>query len=222
MKQPFHYVALGDSITAGYSAPDKKGYVTILGHLLKEQFGRVRVSNFGLGGNTSRRLLSEILRNPIVQQEIIRADLLTVYIGGNDLKNTYLKYLLRQKNEVFLDTIESFGSRLEQIYHAIQQMSKAPLLTLNLYNPFPHSEIASTWIPALNGAIDMVSIRRHIPVIDIYSRFKQREMMLIHNYRTGTLKDFQLFGGNPIHPNFQGHQVIAHTLWQHIELDSWY
>lgn len=221
MEHAFHYVALGDSITAGYSAPDKKGYVTMINDLMKEQFGRVKVSNFGLGGNTSRRLLSEILRNPIVQQEIIRADLLTVYIGGNDLKSAYLKYLLRQKNEIFLDAIESFGSRLERIYHAIRLMNKAPLYTLNFYNPFPNSQIASTWVPALNGAIDTVSMRWHIPVIDVYSRFQQREMMLIHNYRTGTLKDFQLFGGNPIHPNLQGHQVIAHTLWQYIGLDDW-
>lgn len=213
MKNIFHYVALGDSITAGYSAPNKQGYVAMLGKMMEPYFPTVKVSNFSQGGYTSRSLLSSIRYNPKVRRSIRSADLITIYIGGNDLKHAYLKYLLHQNNEIYIDTLETYGFHLKQIYHAIYRINPTSLFALTLYNPFPNSTTASIWIPALNGTLAHISTRWRVPVIDIYSPFQHRESTLIHNYRTGTLKDFRLLGGNPIHPSLQGHQVIAHTLW---------
>jgi acyl-CoA thioesterase I len=79
------YVALGDSAAQGIGAsrPDR-GYVSLLAERMREQTGRpVQVVNLSSSGATIRDLLDTQL--PRLLQ--LRPDVVTVAIGGNDVRS---------------------------------------------------------------------------------------------------------------------------------------
>lgn len=74
------YVALGDSITAGYGLGEgEKAFP----QLVAEQGGYALV-NHGVNGNTATGILAQ-LDDPAVLADIARADVITITCGGNDL-----------------------------------------------------------------------------------------------------------------------------------------
>ena len=78
------YVALGDSLAAGVGA--ERGYVDrYAAHLRNETGARVRVSNFGVGGQTSSELLDVLRRDESMRRAIEGAEVVTFNIGLNDM-----------------------------------------------------------------------------------------------------------------------------------------
>ncbi|GAA5346444.1 lysophospholipase L1-like esterase [Planifilum fimeticola] len=214
--KPFHYVAFGDSITAGYSAPRRRGFVDMLGFRLGSRFPRVRVANCGKKGATSGDLLFYMTFSPFFHSALRRADLMTLWIGGNDLLHAYLKMILFRHPDAIPRSMHRYGHHLDRLIGVIRRANRSPLLLLNLYNPFPLSPLAVHRVEVMNAIIDGVASRWNIPVIDIHDRFLGREPFLIDGFRTGSLSDYRLLGENPIHPNGEGHRVIAEAVWEKI------
>lgn len=213
MGQPFFYTALGDSITAGYNAPRRRGYAHRLTKLLKHQGLPTKLNTVCQKGWTSRDLL-QASAFPTVRLAIRHAQLITVYVGGNDLLYALVKYLLTRNSRVFDQTITTYGSNLQHLYTRIRKLSPVPVFALNLYNPFPYSALPSTWVPALNQMTADVSAQWGINVVNIYESFLGMEPLLIDGYQTGRLEDYvPVIAKNPIHPNEQGHDRISRELW---------
>lgn len=83
--QEIHYVALGDSITAGDST-----YVNMVGNFLKGQYDGCEVTNLGVDGIQSGDLKEVLLNtsNPyhaVMCAELKNADIITLDIGSNDI-----------------------------------------------------------------------------------------------------------------------------------------
>ena len=83
-----HYVALGDSITAGDSS-----YVNMVGDYLKQQYGGCEVTNLGVDGMQSGDLKEVLVNasNPYhaaVCAQLSDADIITLDIGSNDIMLT--------------------------------------------------------------------------------------------------------------------------------------
>lgn len=74
------YVAMGDSITAGYGLSDEK---QTFASLVAEQ-GGYDLINHGVNGNTATGILRQ-LADPSVLADVTRAELITITCGGNDL-----------------------------------------------------------------------------------------------------------------------------------------
>lgn len=143
-----HYVALGDSIAKGYGLEDvdRESYVGRIAQALEEQYGAVRLTNFGKNGLRSEQLL-EILTDEDHEQhkkymeEIERADLITLSIGSNDL----LQYLSvdmdleefeAHGDEIFTKACERFWQNIPQIIDVIHSHApQAQLFVNNIYNP---------------------------------------------------------------------------------------
>ncbi|MFO7289514.1 Lysophospholipase L1 [Planifilum fulgidum] len=215
--RPFHYVAFGDSITAGYNAPHRRGYVELLGFRLGSRIPRVWVANCGKKGATSGDLLFYMTFSPFFRSALRRADLMTLCIGGNDLLHAYLKMNLLRRPDAIPRSLHLYSLNLNNLIGMIRRANPGPLLVLNLYNPFPLSPLAVRWVREMNAIIDGVAARWNVPVVDICDRFLGKEPFLIYGYRTGTLSDYRLFGGNPIHPNGEGHRIIAEAVWEKID-----
>lgn len=212
----FYYVAIGDSITAGYNAPHRRGFVDILGARLGTRHPRVKIANGGKKGATSADLLFFLTFSPFLHTALRRADLITLCIGGNDLLQAYLKMMLFRHPGVFPRSMHLYGHHLNRLIGLIRRANRNPLFLLNLYNPFPSSPLAVQRVQEMNGVIDGVAARWDVPVVDIHDRFLGREPFLIHGFRTGSLSEYRLFGDNPIHPNGEGHRVIAEAVWERI------
>ena len=88
------YVALGDSITAGYRlADDEKAFPEIIA----EDNGYV-LTNLANSGDTSGDLL-EVVQDPANAGDLASADLITITIGGNDLMGALYQFLADKYNE---------------------------------------------------------------------------------------------------------------------------
>lgn len=209
----FLYTALGDSITKGYSAPGKRGYVYMLATVLDQRIPCFRVYNAGQKGLTSGQLLLLLGFSPRLRFMVQRAGLLTLWIGGNDLLYTYLRNKMLCRNPaIYEPMLISYQKNINGILSLIRSRQSRPPFVCNLYNPFPHSALAWKLISALNHSLQDACNRWHAPLIDIYSVFQGRQPELIHGYRNGKLSDIRLVGSKPIHPNLQGHQVITGAL----------
>ncbi|WP_380706071.1 SGNH/GDSL hydrolase family protein [Salinithrix halophila] len=220
-KSRYLYVALGDSITAGYSAPDKRGFATQLAGWLAGVYPSFSYINAGKKGLTSSQLAGYLTISPALRHAIRQSSLMTLDIGGNDLLYAYIKYFFLGNPAIYPHTIRLYAINLHRIYSQLTALSLSPLYTLNLYNPFPHSKSSSTWVPLLNRETEEVSRIWGVPVVNIYERFLGREKQLIHGYRTGRLSDIRIgSGGYPVHPNLAGHQVITEALLETIPIQK--
>ena len=77
-------MALGDSLAAGVGA--ERGYVDrYAAHLRDDTGARVRVSNFGVSGQTSSELLDALRGDESLRRAIEGAEVVTFNIGINDL-----------------------------------------------------------------------------------------------------------------------------------------
>lgn len=85
------YVALGDSLAAGIGADH--GYVErYADHISSDTGARVRTTNLGVSGQTSRELL-ELLRGSREARRALRgAEIVTINIGLNDLGHAARRY----------------------------------------------------------------------------------------------------------------------------------
>jgi lysophospholipase L1-like esterase len=214
MAQPFVYTALGDSITAGYNAPRRRGYAHRLTKRLKHQGLPAKLYTICKKGWTSGDLL-QASAWPWARRAIRNAHLITVYVGGNDLIFAHVKYLLTRNPKVFSQTITVYGNNLQHLYKQIRRLSSAPVYALNLYNPFPFSALPNTWVPALNQMTADVSAHWDITVVNIHELFQGTEPLLIDGYQTGRLENYvPIISKNPVHPNERGHEQIAQVLWE--------
>ncbi len=85
------YVALGDSLAAGVGA--ERGYVDrYAAHLRNDTGARVRVSNFGVSGQTSSELLDALRGDESMRRAIEGAEVVTFNIGINDLGHAGAAY----------------------------------------------------------------------------------------------------------------------------------
>lgn len=106
-RDAFCYVALGDSIPNGYCVSEEgdiKGYPRILAEELRAEKGlSVSLSEYTKDGITAGGLCEEYLSDAKVQEEMKRADLITVTAGANDI----LKRFRGLYREIFGEDIKA-------------------------------------------------------------------------------------------------------------------
>jgi len=85
------YVALGDSLAAGVGV--ERGYVERYAeHLRNDTGAEVRVTNFGVSGQTAPQLLAILRNDPEVREALRGAEVVTFNIGINDLGEAGMAY----------------------------------------------------------------------------------------------------------------------------------
>ncbi|MCD7823972.1 MAG: GDSL-type esterase/lipase family protein [Oscillospiraceae bacterium] len=91
------YLALGDSITAGYglSDPDTESFVTLFGN----EIGATTI-NYGVSGLTAATL-AETLATGEYDTYLAMVDVVTITIGGNDLMQAFYEYLIGVCNTTY-------------------------------------------------------------------------------------------------------------------------
>jgi lysophospholipase L1-like esterase len=147
------YVALGDSLAAGWGA--FIGYVPRYHTHLETDTGTdVTRTNLGQNGWTSSQLLSALRNDPKFRQATSGAEVVTWYIGGNDLRAARSSY----KNKTCggadnQDCLRAAVARLEGNWDAItaevlslRSTSNTIVRTMDIYNPYVKTDKASdTW-----------------------------------------------------------------------------
>lgn len=108
------YVALGDSLPAGYGVG--RSYVDYYAEYIEADLGmEVTVHNWAEGGETTGGLLRKISQNQGLREDIRTAQVITIWIGGNDI---FFDHCIRD-DAADMECLRAAVTRLEQNIDAI-------------------------------------------------------------------------------------------------------
>lgn len=130
--ESIEYVALGDSIPNGYSVLEDDGltaYPQLLAEAIEmEEEITVNLSRYTKNGLTTNGLYEKYLSDAKVQEDLKKADLITVTIGANDILNKF-RELYRETFDEDIDTQDKEAQRIRNVLKNIQnEISDDPKL----------------------------------------------------------------------------------------------
>jgi len=222
---PLAYIAIGDSLAFGIGVPEpsRQGYVALAYDSLKNS-DRYRdrsldLLNLAIPGATSSDLLLEGGQLDVAIAEIKRrseenaVEIISVNIGGNDLLGLAAATspcLSDPSADPCLDLLgQTLGTLQTNLHTVLQRLREAApaagIFVLNLYNPFSgtgdiREGLADLGVQPFTGVVGAV-------VADESLGVKLGNVFQLFRGRGG-----QWIAGDGLHPNEQGHQVLAEVL----------
>lgn len=213
-------VALGDSITTGYGVEESESYVFLFCKELKLKTGEdVQCNNLAVNGLTSGGLI-DILQVEETKEKVQTSDYVLLSIGGNDflqeLTSNLSTYLNRAESYPQVSIIgNKLTSNLSTILDEIIMLnSQVKILLIPLYNPY---KIVMTGNLTLLNAFNDVK-KQYIEIASYYDQVK------IDSKLSSTLERDEYLNVSieerniDPHPNRLGHDAIARTLSEEIEV----
>ena len=226
------YLVLGDSIAAHYGVAEEDSYYHKLGDLLNQNGGNWEGENWGVSGATTLDLyntITEALKTPEKRAFLETADLIAISIGGNDLlallsKNGVGLFDGKEKNwvgaigairEDMTRLTEEYKGEITSVVKALKEVNpRATILLQNIYNvarevggsitlfgeEYTPSDLVAPLMAPLLKTLEETAKEAGYTVADTYSAFKNSTASPLLR------KDF-------IHPNEEGHTLIAKVLY---------
>lgn len=194
------YVAIGDSLTAGYGAKHLSGFVPVYKMASEKILNReINEKVFARNGLTSGEVL-KMIQDPLIEDTLRQADIITITVGGNDLINATKKYFKYLNERVLIDALEELKINikgiLKHIYQLKRRVKKRYIIRIsNLYNPYPSIRFINKWVLIFNKELYKLNQAKYVKVANIYDDF----------YSYGR----RLLAFGRIHPNDRGYEVIA-------------
>lgn len=211
------YVALGDSLAAGFIVSDPHmAYVARITQALQQKNPALTVRNFAVPGETSSSMLRRQLPQAIAfikaqQAAGKRVSPFTLDIGGNDGQA-----VAQASNEVRQRTIASIETNIDtalaQLVDATTDNGKrtADIAVMTYYNPFLGDVSDQTtnayWGDQLNQAIKRAAARHGVAVADVATPFAG-----------GNVYRYTYLASGDVHANNDGHEVIAEQFLKALE-----
>jgi lysophospholipase L1-like esterase len=195
------YLALGDSITAGYTVGLNHSFATLFSASLGSYLPRLSYINLGTNGLTTGGLAGIPANNLQIRNLIKSAGVISITIGSNDLLGSGIKAL--QEGQVnFPAVLTRMATNLDSIGEQIRLINQnAVVLVGNFYNPLPagpfnsYTSIAQTIIDQANLLLLAWAKKFCFRLVPINQIFRGREIYML--------------GADHIHPSLYGHQVVA-------------
>lgn len=108
----FSYIAIGDSLTEGVGdTTDQGGFIPLLSQELTSTYQyKVEYSNYGVSGNTSKQILKRMKTESEIEQDLKKADLMTLTVGGNDVMAVIRKNLTKLEVSSFVKPASEYQS----------------------------------------------------------------------------------------------------------------
>ncbi|MBI4527112.1 MAG: SGNH/GDSL hydrolase family protein [Deltaproteobacteria bacterium] len=207
LSQHTRYMALGDSLAAGYGAvPAAQGYAyQLYASGVFDTVPNTLLSNAGIPGTTSRDILEHQLPQAIKalrEREAVQPTFITLLIGGNDL----LQILNgADPNQVLTD----FQLNLTEILGTLRAaLPHTRIYVGNLYT-IPQIPGADDIVPVFNDIIAGVADAFDVPWANVYKEFLGKKDYLLINRRGAD--QFE------VHPSNAGHRAIARAFRAVIE-----
>ncbi len=186
------YMALGDSIAAGYGAiPATQGYVYLL--YQEGAFDTVPNTlfcNAAVPGATSK----DVLDYQISQVALFHPNVITLTVGGNDL----LAIMVGADPAQVLNT---FALNFQQILYKLR--TTLPDARIYVSNQYSVPEIAGSdqIVPVYNNIVSQIAQAFGVTVVDVYSAFDGRKgLLLVERHDAAP---------DQVHPTNAGYRVIA-------------
>jgi lysophospholipase L1-like esterase len=231
-KDSFNFVLCGDSISKGVIFDEEKNkYVTIeenYANLLKNKLNGV-IYNAGRFGNTITRAIGK-LQNDVIKNN---PDIVIIEFGGNDCdfrwneiaENPFADHEPNTDFAIFQNSLKNLISHLRSIGAVPVLMSLPPLDPDKYFKWISHNSSTAaekilTWLGSVNkiywwqerynSAIISIAQETRTKWIDVRSAF----------LNTPDFRQFLCVDG--IHPNRDGHKLIADKIWEYMDTHKYY
>lgn len=196
------------------------GFVPLLAQSLVNEYGyEVDVQNFGVSGNTSKQILKRMKENEELKQALKEADLLTLTVGGNDLRKVIVSNLSNLKLSTFDKPAREYGRNLEKIVkRARQENADLPIYILGIYNPFylsfPELTEMQTVVDKWNQTTKQITEKYKdvyfVEINDLFYKGLEGEMGLSQSSSAST--NNLLYEDDHFHPNNTGYEIMKKAL----------
>lgn len=184
------YVALGDSVAVGYRARPGEEYVARIYRYLRNANPSWRFVKLAAAGATTAAL-----RGMVPQALATRPSLITLDIGGNDLRHS-----LANPGAVIPYAMRN----LDWALGTLRRHTRAPIFVADVYNPLPPGTAAhrwaARWVAAFNRELHRVVARHGCVNVPIGTALAGAGDRVIARDR--------------LHPSTAGHGVIATAFLQ--------
>lgn len=224
----FHYVALGDSLTQGVGdSTGQGGFVPLLSQSLTNEYGyELTTDNYGVSGNTSQQILKRMKEDPEIGTSLKNAQLMTLTVGGNDLRKIILDNILELEVDTFDQPQEDYSQRLEEIITlARKDNPDLPIYVLGIYNPFyinfpemtEMQTIVDNWNQTTEETVSEIDRVYFVPINDLLylgidgqggiSEEDSSEVQETNNL---------LYEEDHFHPNNTGYEIMKEAVMEKI------
>lgn len=209
-----YYLSLGDSLAAGqtpYNTIDKSYGDYVSEYLKDKEVLEFYTKDFAKSGYRSIDLLNDLENNKeikvdgkkiTIKHALIKADLVTVSIGSNDLfykLNVGNEFDLNEVDDIYKYVDESIKD-VDKLLYELRMSCKEQIMVFGFYNPFTNfsdtlSNLVEPIIKYANNKMENLVRKYDMTFVDIHDTFLAND-----NYLPSTLE---------IHPNKDGYKAMA-------------
>lgn len=201
-----YYLALGDSLACGvtpYNSYDY-GYTDYIKDYLKDKHVlETYINEFAVSGYRSTDLYRDIIdnkkvtidnKNITLKNALIKADLVTLSIGANDLFGKSSAYTLMQESEDDIyEYIDEIMLDVDSLFKLMREYCKEDIILVGYYNPVLNEideDKADKIFNYVNNEYERLCGKYNIYYVEVYSEFKNNSEYLpnplnIHPSKTG-------------------------------------
>ena len=227
-KKVVTYVAIGDSLTKGVGdSTNQGGFVPLLAQSLTNETGlEFKAINYGVSGNTSSQILSRIREKKEIGKDLKQAQLLTITVGGNDLR----KAILEDTSNLDLDRFEKASKTYEKNLKQIIELARKdnpdlPVYVVGIYNPlylnFPDLTELQTLVDQWNQRTEVTLSAYQgvyfVPVNDLlYKGIDGKSGVTESELGKETVTNDALYDEDIFHPNNTGYEIMKEAVLEKI------
>ena len=200
----FAIVGLGDSLTAGTGSEHTRGYLDFVEKFYEEQNGSdVVLVNHGVYGAQTGHLL-RMLNDSKMRDDIGKADVLFITIGGNDLVAIFNENFTHLSMDPFIEGQKDYSANLRKIMSTIRLLNEsAPVYFVGIFNPVFESipdvkefnDIITGWNGSTEKVLEMYPNTTFVPIQEIFE--KDTHLILAEDF---------------FHPNDEGYRRIGEEI----------
>ena len=227
-KKVVTYVAIGDSLTKGVGdSTNQGGFVPLLAQSLSNESGlEFKAINYGVSGNTSSQILSRMQEKKEIRKDLKRAQLLTITVGGNDLR----KAILEDTSNLDLDRFEKASKAYEKNLKQIIELARKdnpdlPVYVVGIYNPlylnFPDLTELQTLVDQWNQRTEEILSAYQgvyfVPINDLlYKGIDGKSGVTESELGKETVTNDALYDEDSFHPNNTGYEIMKEAVLEKI------
>ena len=227
-KKVVNYVAIGDSLTKGVGdSTNQGGFVPLLAQSLTNETDlEFKAINYGVSGNTSGQILSRMQEKKEIRKDLKRAQLLTITVGGNDLR----KAILEDTSNLDLDRFEKASKTYEKNLKQIIELARKdnpdlPVYVVGIYNPlylnFPDLTELQTLVDQWNQRTEEILSAYQgvyfVPINDLlYKGIDGKSGVTESELGKETVTNDALYDEDSFHPNNTGYEIMKEAVLEKI------
>lgn len=227
-KKVVTYVAIGDSLTKGVGdSTNQGGFVPLLAQSLTNETDlEFKAINYGVSGNTSGQILSRMQEKKEIRKDLKQAQLLTITVGGNDLR----KAILEDTSNLDLDRFEKASKTYEKNLKQIIELARKdnpdlPIYVVGIYNPlylnFPDltelQTLVDQWNQRTEETLSAYQGVYFVPINDLlYKGIDGKSGVTESELGKETVTNDALYDEDSFHPNNTGYEIMKEAVLEKI------